>query len=829
MTAFAEMQGHPNKFTKPSDDQPRRAISSKRLWAFRIAAIVLSPLLLFVSLNIVLMAVGFGDPTSFLLPCLLNGQKVFVQNDRFSWRFFGRQRAREPWPIQFPQAKPPNTVRIFVFGESAAYGDPKPEFGLPRMLEALLAKRYPEVRFEVINAAMTGINSHVILPIARECARKQGDIWIIYMGNNEVVGPFGAGTVFGAKAPNLWLVRAQLAIKATRVGQWTVDLLAPLSSEPPCGSEWGGMAMFVHNQVRQDDPRMASVYECFQRNLADIIETGRNAGARIVVSTMVVNLKDCAPFGAMHRLDLTPRELGKWDDLYNKGEQAQQSGRNDEAEQCFRQADQIDGTFADLSYRWGQCCLALGQDAEAVRHFTVARDRDTLRFRADTRINEIVRQTVSHREKEGVYLADAAQALARESPHGLVGREFLYEHVHLNFDGNYRLASSICDEVAKALSVTSADPYPSKADCSRRLAWTDFDRYQADVLIYDRLIDPPFTRQLNHQEQRNGLRQQIEQLLPCLRPDPLLQSEEALREALQIAPEDWVLHRSLARLQEKLGDTTGAMDSLRRVTELRPNFAGGWEEAASALLVRGRASEALSAVKQSVRLNPKSAGARLALAQVLASEGSYQSSLREHELALRLSPHSGPVHLSLGKLLEALGKPRDAERQFESAMQDQTGGHGFSLAMDAFCFERDWWDRAATNYLDALRLIPWDAPTQLRLGLTLAKLGRNVEARDHYAEAARLEPESPEVHFRLGYEMSRTGMNSAAIAQFQQAIRLDPDLVEAHLDLGVALFKQSRTTEALDEFRKVLRLSPTNAAALRNIHFLESVLAPRSK
>ena len=61
---------------------------------------------------------------------------------------------------------------------------------------------------------MTAINSHVILPIARECARRDGDLWIIYMGNNEMVGPFGAGTVFGfARTGSMALVRAELALK----------------------------------------------------------------------------------------------------------------------------------------------------------------------------------------------------------------------------------------------------------------------------------------------------------------------------------------------------------------------------------------------------------------------------------------------------------------------------------------------------------------------------------------------------------------------------------------------------------------------------------------
>ena len=56
---------------------------------------------------------------------------------------------------------------------------------------------------------MTAINSHAVLPIARECARHEGDLWIVYMGNNEMIGPFGAISVFGSQAPPLWYVAAK--------------------------------------------------------------------------------------------------------------------------------------------------------------------------------------------------------------------------------------------------------------------------------------------------------------------------------------------------------------------------------------------------------------------------------------------------------------------------------------------------------------------------------------------------------------------------------------------------------------------------------------------
>src|SRR6185436_11598513 len=121
----------------------------------------------------------------------------------------------------------------------------------------MLRERYPSTRFEVVNAAMTAINSHAILPIARDCAKHEGDLWLIYMGHNEVVGPFGAGTVFGAETPSLPIIRASLALGTTRLGQWLDATRRPWSQSAT--QSWGGMTMFLEKQVSADDPRLRRV------------------------------------------------------------------------------------------------------------------------------------------------------------------------------------------------------------------------------------------------------------------------------------------------------------------------------------------------------------------------------------------------------------------------------------------------------------------------------------------------------------------------------------------------------------------------------------------
>jgi hypothetical protein len=120
-------------------------------------------------------------------------------------------------------------------------GDPRPNYGAGSYLEVLLAERFPQAKFEIINTSVTAINSHAILPIARECADHAGDLWIIYMGNNEMVGPFGAATVFGTRSPPLWWVRMQLALRKWRLSQ-SLLAMAELPRNPnpprPVGRGW---------------------------------------------------------------------------------------------------------------------------------------------------------------------------------------------------------------------------------------------------------------------------------------------------------------------------------------------------------------------------------------------------------------------------------------------------------------------------------------------------------------------------------------------------------------------------------------------------------------
>jgi tetratricopeptide (TPR) repeat protein len=774
----------------------------------------LGPLLLLLILEEALRVAGVGYPMSFFLPMQINGKDCLIENDRFGWRFFGPDMARAPFPFVIPKAKPPGTIRVFVFGESAAYGDPQPEFGLCRVLEALLDGRFPNNHFEVVNTAMTAINSHVILPIAKDCAAQNGDFWAIYMGNNEVVGPYGSGTVFGAQAASLTVVRAGVALKATRIGQALGNLVRRAQKRPINQSEWGGMQMFLHNHVRQDDPRMATVYSSFERNLNDIVDIGLRSGAKVVVSTVARNLKDCGPFASDHRPGLASEEVSRWDNFYSTAIRAQQAGRAADAINTLRQAAQMDDSFSEAHFRWGQCALALGQDAEASRQFALACDQDTLRFRADSRINEIIRRVASNRAREGVQWVDSDATMAAQSPHGLAGEEFLYEHVHLNFEGNYLVARGLAEQIAHDLSGSAEHPWPTEEDCARRLGWNGSTRRAAEMDILSRLHDSPFNEQANNRERYQRLLQQIQQLDSANLPESLRREKSATQAAVEAAPNDWILQENLANLQQQTGDGAGAIASLTRVVHLLPHNADAWQSLGQSLAASKRDDEAIAAFQQATRLRPESVVSMNSLAELYAREGHAEEAAQEFQEVLRRKPYWGPAHLGLGKALEAMGRTQEAKDQFEEALKNRINSAESYNTLARFAFARGWYDAAATNFTDSLRLYPGDPETQVNLGLALVKLGKRTEAKAHYEDAVRLQPNFAEAHFCLGLELGKDGDAPGAAAQFAEAVRLKPELMEAHLNLGIALSNQHLNQQALDQFNEVLRRDAKNQIAL---------------
>ena len=467
-------------------------------------------------------------------------------------------------------------------GGSAAMGDPEPAYGMPRVLQALWELRFPDSRCEVINAAVTAVNSHVVAQIARDCRQLDADAWVIYVGNNEVAGPFGPGTVFGGSRTPLWLIRSGLALKRTRTGQLLAEWGAGDSPNAP--TSWGGMKMFLAHQVRHNDPALQRVYQNFQANLSSVLGTARGVGTPVVISTVVSNLRDSPPFASLNAIGLPEERKSAWKQHYDTGCGAQTQGEYERAIKSFQAAAEIDDSFAELQFRWAQCEEARGNRPSARKRYRLARDYDTLRFRADSHINQVIRDVAGKRAGPATVFVDAESEFASRAGEAIVGDQYLLEHVHFRFAGNYLLAKLFADKLMDIWRMTppakssvtkdvGPDGWPTLEACARRLGFTHYHQLLLTRELKGRFMSPPFSSQLGHQQRANQLDAQIAQLSASLDASTRDEAIATFRDLLKIHRDDWILRKQFSLLLASSGDIDGSVQQHRLIVEQLPHHA----------------------------------------------------------------------------------------------------------------------------------------------------------------------------------------------------------------------------------------------------------------
>lgn len=85
--------------------------------------------------------------------------------------------------------------------------------------------------------------------------------------------------MFGRQSPPRRLIQWNLALQRWRIGQLAMAGLRRLTGTRT-DTAWGGMRMFLQNQIPPQDPRRAAAYRNFEDNLRDILRLGLGSGAR---------------------------------------------------------------------------------------------------------------------------------------------------------------------------------------------------------------------------------------------------------------------------------------------------------------------------------------------------------------------------------------------------------------------------------------------------------------------------------------------------------------------------------------------------------------------
>ena len=693
---------------KPRDKKNKSAappppLSRRKLWLFRVIALLL-PVGLLCAVELLLRLAGAGFDPHFFKPQKIGGENFLVQNDDFSFRFFPRETARSPGVLRMRAQKPPGTIRIFVLGESAAMGDPEPAYGPARFMETQLREKFPGATFEVVNVAFTAINSHVVLPIARECARQDGDYWIIYMGNNEMVGPFGAATVFGRQAAPLPYVRFVTAAEATRLGQLFSELARKVRGEKPAATSWGGMQMFLNHQIAPDSPLKQSVHHNFEKNLDDILLAGTRSGAKILLNTVAVNLKDCPPFASL------PSAAG---DL-----------------------------TAEAQYREGQALLGQNKFAEAREPLQRASDNDALPFRTDANENAAIRAAAQKFLPVGVTLLDAAEALAADTPEKMCGAETFFEHVHFNFNGAHRLGLRWAQELEKLLppNLPRGAGWLAADECGRRLGLSDWNRAVVEEHMAGRLQQPPFSTQTNSAARLEQLAADVKMLRAKMNAETAAAAKANFLAQLARSPEDYFLRENFALFLQATGDLPAAADEWRRVHELVPHDYLPFFQLGRLLGQLGDKSGAEAQLRAAVKQRPSLTEGWIELGNVLAAQNKFAEALANYAVAQSQRPRDAQTLFRTGKVYALSGDHVKAVECYRAAVSANPGHWEAHYELGGELDAAGQLEAALAEFGAAVNLNPAYSRGHFNFGILLAKFGRLDEAQNQFEETLRLEP-----------------------------------------------------------------------------------------
>lgn len=798
----------------------------RRRIVYRIVLAVGFPMLLLVLVEGGLRLTGFGYRTTYFVPAESSARSgaAVRDNPRFLWSYFPPAMARSPQPVVLARKKPRDTIRIFVLGGSAAMGDPAADFGLARQLEALLTTRFPSRRFEVLNVAVTAINSHTVRRIAEDCVRYDPDFWIIYMGNNEVVGPFGPASVFGAQAPSPSLIQASLAFKSTRLGQAMDWMIRQWRSVP--ARSWSGLAMFLDQKIGAWDPRLERVYRSFSLNLEHILDLAQQNSITPVLCSVGVNLKDTAPFASMNQPDLSGQDRRDWQSAYDRGCALMEEERFGEAIEALRAAERLDGSHADLQFRLARCLLREGREVEAGDHFTAARDADALRFRADDKLNAIIRRLAGERREQGVRFVDAAAQFNRAAQSGTAGNEFFLDHVHFTFPGNYLLGRLVAHAVAAELEgepTSLVHPWLTQTECAEWLAYTPWDREEILAGMLRRLQRPPFSLRSNQEASLASLRHRLAgDTAPPASALPLY------RTILRERPGDWRVLRRLGLLEARLGRPAEGLATLQRASAEVPHFPDLHYQIGVLQLEAGDLTAARESLQHALELRGIFPQAKVQLGRIEVEKGNPARARQLFHRALENDPALPEAWFQLGTLHEAAEDWPAARADYQKAIENGPDLIEPRLRLGEMLQNNGDLESALPHLEAAAAMDPRRPEVQFLAAETLFSLHRFEAAARYFEAGLRNAPDHAKALYGLGICRIQEGRLEEAITCFRQTLELQPDLIPAHFNLAVALAKTGHTADARSQFQKVLELDPNHKTARDYLHQLSPSPSPRA-
>lgn len=407
---------------------------------------ILLPFILLTLIELGLRIFQYGYQTNVILEDKEFPGFCYLNPDLSKKYFTTEQLATSGNKDYFKKIKDQQTFRIFVLGESSALGFPYNHNGsISRMLKYRLERSYPEKSFDVINCAMVGVNSYTVLDIAKGIVKYQPDAIVIYTGHNEYYGALGVAST-NKLGRNRNLVNFTIWLRQFKVFQAQMKFRERIVkfTNPDPAKFRNRMERMAGKNVPYNSELYYAGIKQFEDNLDEMLQLFSKYNIPVFLGNIISNEKDQMPFESQSAV---PHKNDDWFKFYTSALDLLKKNQKEKAYNALQKVNSLDSTYATAQFFQAQLAFEQGKFAEAKQHFVNAKELDIIRFRAPEKINSIIEQFAKRYRN---YFVDVRKAFEMKSPHGIIGKELVLEHLHPNIDGYFLIAESFFQSLNKS-------------------------------------------------------------------------------------------------------------------------------------------------------------------------------------------------------------------------------------------------------------------------------------------------------------------------------------------------------------------------------------------
>jgi len=258
-------------------------------------------------------------------------------------------------------------------------------------------------------------------------------------------------------------------------------------------------------------------------------------------------------------------------------------------------------------------------------------------------------------------------------------------------------------------------------------------------------LKPEIARPLSHELTVVGTALRLYVELSPLDEDFLNNANELILLAQELDSENWDAWIEFVRIRrlEREGAFASARKARDVVSPKNPELADLWAEVGKTLLASWGTGEAKEMAEKAVKINPQQTTARAVLAQIALQDNEYPVAEEHIRAGLATDPNQRDLLALKATLDLLLGNEKGFEEGMKRVLEvDPKYGEGFHIAAQVVADRQRRYDRAVDLLHRGLELDPDNYEAQANLGIYLANLGREKEAKEALDKSKQLFPYS---------------------------------------------------------------------------------------